>query len=122
VIYISVSVLTKDVGSTLSNFRDVDRNRYVHACKNERERERERKKKLHHAHALQHESTSFSRKEDPSFASDAGSFIRESRGRARARLLIREPHEKGNLPDGRVVLGLDAEENHIHDTMERGSQ
>jgi len=88
----------------------------------EKDRGRERERRNFTTPTLRHESTSFSRKEDPSFASDVGSFIRESRGRARERLLIREPHEKGNLPDGRVVLGLDAEENHIRDTMERGSQ
>jgi len=97
--------LDERVGSTSSSFRNVDRNRYVHMCKNEKE------ETLPRPRAPTWVDLVFA--ERRSFTSDAGSFIRESRGRARARLLIREPHEEGNLPDGRVVLDLDAEENHI---------
>lgn len=57
-------------------------------------------------------ATSFSWKEDPSFANDVGSFIRGFRGRARARLLIRRYHEKESLSDKRSVFSLDSAESH----------
>lgn len=94
--------LGQPTGSAPSSFRNVDTSRRTSA--------RKKGKRLHHAHALT--STSFSRKGDPAFASDAGSFIRGSRRRAPCTptnpRVSRE--ERKNLLGRRVALELDVEE------------